>query len=333
MAPDEAFLEAILANLEDDTPRLVYADWLTDRDDPRGEFIHVQCLLARMTEDDPRRTALEDRESELLNRHQDDWLGTLRPLLSGWTFRRGFLDEVAVPPRALAESGRFIRPATVRRVEVDLVGAEVPLETVEFMPESVARENLVFPLAHRPDFLLLAMAREDDRDTLQKLQFILNRDIEAYPAPADQIRDAIERHYGRVPRDEAPRYLEEFVDAALDWPGTANEPPVVRLVNLILLEAVTLRASEVRIEPQPDHVLVVYRIGNNLTERDRLPSRLLGLITNRLCMMASLAPATDAAAVGRIRLSVAGQIHEVELAVTPTDVGPRLVLTPGGRMV
>ena len=50
MTQDEAFLQAIIEDSDDDTPRLVYADWLTDRDDPRGEFIRVQCRLVRMKE-------------------------------------------------------------------------------------------------------------------------------------------------------------------------------------------------------------------------------------------------------------------------------------------
>src|SRR5262249_51734963 len=44
----EGFLQAILAAPEDDTPRLVYADWLEERGDPRGEFIRIQCELAAM---------------------------------------------------------------------------------------------------------------------------------------------------------------------------------------------------------------------------------------------------------------------------------------------
>src|SRR5436309_1145138 len=134
MTPDDAFLKATLANPDDDTPRLVYADWLTDRDDPRGEFIALQCLLARTEEADPRRPSLEARERQLLVRHQEQWLGALRPLLSRWVFRRGFLDGVAVPARTLAEAGAFTRPATVRRVEADLAGADFPREAFEFVP-------------------------------------------------------------------------------------------------------------------------------------------------------------------------------------------------------
>ena len=60
MTHDEAFLQAILEAPEDETPRLVYADWLEDQGDPRGEFIRLQAQLARLAPDDPDRPALEE---------------------------------------------------------------------------------------------------------------------------------------------------------------------------------------------------------------------------------------------------------------------------------
>jgi uncharacterized protein (TIGR02996 family) len=67
---EAAFLRDILAHPEDDTPRLVFADWLEEHGAPeRAEFIRLQCQLARMSEGDPDRGRLLDRESELLRAH------------------------------------------------------------------------------------------------------------------------------------------------------------------------------------------------------------------------------------------------------------------------
>src|SRR5262249_40357229 len=154
---------------------LIYADWLDDNGQPeRAEFIRVQCLLARMDEDDARRPQLEARERELLDGHQDEWLGSLRPLLSSWTVRRGFLDAVAGPARIYLERAAIPRPATVRHLEVDLVGFEPSQRVIELMPESVARENVLFLLGLRGRTLVLAVGDPQDIDTLQKIQFILN---------------------------------------------------------------------------------------------------------------------------------------------------------------
>lgn len=115
-------LTEILAAPDDDGPRLVYADWLTERGDPRGELIQVQCALAAGGLDDATRAALVLRERELLETHGRDWLldmlGTMaegidivgsaeRPQLgsgASWhhrgavaVFRRGFVEALKIP--------------------------------------------------------------------------------------------------------------------------------------------------------------------------------------------------------------------------------------------
>ena len=64
MPTENAFLQAVLADPEDDAPRLIYADWLDEQGEgERAEFIRVQCALARMDEDDERRPELEARRA------------------------------------------------------------------------------------------------------------------------------------------------------------------------------------------------------------------------------------------------------------------------------
>jgi uncharacterized protein (TIGR02996 family) len=94
-----SFLQAILEAPDDDTPRLVYADWLEEHGDAaeqvRAEFIRVQVELARIPGDDPRRPALEMRQEELLAAHEAEWLLEVRKRARrGATFRRGFIEEI-----------------------------------------------------------------------------------------------------------------------------------------------------------------------------------------------------------------------------------------------
>ena len=83
LTQDEAFLQAILEQPDDDTPRLIYADWLEEQGDPRGEFIRIQCALAGLPPDDARRPELGAREAALLESHREAWLEPLRGLGSG----------------------------------------------------------------------------------------------------------------------------------------------------------------------------------------------------------------------------------------------------------
>jgi uncharacterized protein (TIGR02996 family) len=94
-----AFLGDITDNPADDTPRLVYADWLEDQGEPeRAEFIRVQCRVSRLSADDAEQRLLAAVESDLLRRHESEWLAAL-PVLKGVTwvgFQRGFVESVFV---------------------------------------------------------------------------------------------------------------------------------------------------------------------------------------------------------------------------------------------
>jgi uncharacterized protein (TIGR02996 family) len=103
MTSDErAFLNAICEYPDDDTARLVYADWLADSgESDRGEFIRVQIELARTpptTEaDERRRKVLLDRKDELLKKHKTAWLAPFMPFAKESSFIRGFVQSLDVP--------------------------------------------------------------------------------------------------------------------------------------------------------------------------------------------------------------------------------------------
>ena len=134
---------------------------------------------------------------------------------------------------------------------VDLTEVTIPAAVVELVPESVARENVVLPLAQENGALKIIMSDPSDFDTVQKLQFILNKDIQPVLAPREQIIEAINRHYGQSETESVDSMLAEFTDTAIDFTeteGTGNlagggdesDAPVVKLVNLVIQEAVSL---------------------------------------------------------------------------------------------
>src|SRR5207245_11656740 len=133
----------------------------------------------------------------------------------------------------------------------------------------VARENVVLPMAQENGALKIIMSDPSDFDTMQKLQFILNKDIHPALAPRKQILEAINRHYGQTETESVDSMLAEFTDTAIDFTETEqttgvgyedSDAPVVKLVNLIIQEAVSLRASDVHVEPVADRVHLRQRI-------------------------------------------------------------------------
>lgn len=100
MAADADFIETIRERPDDDVPRLIYADWLDEHDDPKGEFIRVQIQLAGMAKDDPARWDLELRQHRLLHRHGWEWIYKPfdpHPHYFRPNFVRGFVETVPLP--------------------------------------------------------------------------------------------------------------------------------------------------------------------------------------------------------------------------------------------
>jgi uncharacterized protein (TIGR02996 family) len=332
MTHDEAFLQAVLANPNDDGVRLIYADFLEEHGQPeRAEFIRLQCTLAKLPYADPRRPALQARELELLRLHQEAWLGPLRPLLTHWTFRRGFLDGVIVAARHLVDPEHFSPPGTVRLIKADLDGFDVPQRILELMPESLARENLLLPLGLRGRTLVLAMEHPEDGDTLDKVQFILNQEIKPVTAVSGQLIEAIERNYGQYQWESVD--TDCFAEPPIGFEAEAADEGVSvsrlvsRLVALILAEATALNAAEVRIEPEPDRLQVYFLLGDRLVERDTPPRRLLNPIVARVRLLTGMSSEDVTEQRGRLRGVAHGRRFDCGVVIRPTPHGPSIVLT------
>ena len=94
------FLAQVLAAPEDDAPRLIYADWLEEAGDPRGEFIRVQCELASLSSLDPRYHQARYRSRQLMTEHGEQWAGELKQDVRKIAFHRGFIDNITLRARA-----------------------------------------------------------------------------------------------------------------------------------------------------------------------------------------------------------------------------------------
>jgi uncharacterized protein (TIGR02996 family) len=131
------FLAAIRAHPEDDTARLVFADWLEEHGDAdRAEFIRLGCQHARLEEDDPQYSPLENRLWELLDKHALEWREEAPPWVrTGMKFRRGFVDGI------VTSATLWIKRADKLLKIVPLTSAR--LENVrELLPELLAAPSL-----------------------------------------------------------------------------------------------------------------------------------------------------------------------------------------------
>ena len=128
--------------------------------------------------------------------------------------------------------------------------------------------------------------------------------------------------------------LQEFTDTAIDFTETEdaeiseedvvdeNSAPIVRLVQLMITEAVQLRASDIHIEPFEERVRIRYRIDGRLIERDSPPRRMLGPLISRVKILAKIDIAERRRPQdGRIKVETAGKELDLRVSVIPTNHG------------
>ena len=215
----------------------------------------------------------------------------------------------------------------------------IPPAVIELVPESVARENAVLPLSEGDGHLTIIISDPWDIDTVDKLRFILNKQIDLALAPREAILEAINHYYGQTIAESADSMLQEFTDTAIDFTETVDDgskgdeaidessAPIVRLVHLIISEAVQARASDIHIEPFENRIRVRYRIDGMLIERDSPPRRLLGAILSRIKILAKLDIAERRRTQdGRIKVTVGEKELDLRVSIIPTAHGQSIVM-------
>ncbi|MCE9567818.1 MAG: TIGR02996 domain-containing protein [Planctomycetes bacterium] len=324
--PDaDAFVCAILRNPAEVTTRLIFADWLEEQGDPSNvawaHFIRLNAEIAKCPANSYERPKLERQRTELA--------AQLRATLS-------------IPASVfVASSGLLLELLPSHRFRVTLAGFEIPRAILEYMPESVARENLVLPISLEGYTLTITTADPNDYDTIQKLQFILNKDIIAVGAEREDIRDAIIFYCGDHEYEYVDSVLVEFggvglversESLALEPPASTNAA-VIHLVNLIIQEAINLRADCILLAPSSSGVGVSYRIRDEWVPRDELPFRLLTGVAGRIALISRISLRFEGPDIvgpdivnAAFQLTVHGINYIIRTSIEITEFGPRITL-------
>ena len=225
-----------------------------------------------------------------------------------------------------------------RTPAVDLLDAQ--LQGVERLaPQFTAaylERNCVLPVRVGEGRLLVATWREAvDEQALDDLRLAFSAEVELLRLPEAEIRNAIRRAYaeetsaqGLIARiAEHPDDVLERDIPLDDLVSLANEAPVVRLVNLLLLEALEARASDVHIEGYARSLRVRYRVDGVLRDAPSPPAHLMPAVISRLKIMAELDIAERRVPQdGRIRLRLQDRQVDVRVSTLPTLHGESVVL-------
>ena len=207
----------------------------------------------------------------------------------------------------------------------------VPTE-MHLLPEDIIRKHLVLPMAKKDNRLKVIITDPLDLGTMDMLNFRLNCEIEPCLASKSKVRNFVEQ-FARSDAsiDEAVQFIESEEDAALSRGNGKTEDddsaPIIRLVTMIIHEAVKLRASDIHIEPMVNRVRVRYRIDGVCIERDNIPKRMQGSVLNRLKIMAGIDLAERRLPQdGRIKMVIGGVNIDFRVSALPAYHGESIVL-------
>ena len=221
---------------------------------------------------------------------------------------------------------------------VDLSDFEIDPEVIALIPEEVALKHNVVPVNRAGSTLVLATADPANIFALDDIKFLTGYTIQPVVASEEAIKRSIEAHFDES--SSLDDVMADFDDSDIDVVveedefdaaearGEAEDAPVVKLVNLILTEAIKRNASDIHVEPYEHHFRVRYRIDGVLYEIMKPPMKLRNAITSRLKIMSELDIAERRLPQdGRIKLKLGrGREMDFRVSVLPTLFGEKVVL-------
>ncbi|MCC6335460.1 MAG: type IV-A pilus assembly ATPase PilB [Myxococcales bacterium] len=222
---------------------------------------------------------------------------------------------------------------------INLKEFDIDQEIIKLVPKDVATKHLVLPVNRAGSSLIVAMCDPSNIYAVDDLKFLTSYNIEPVVASEPAIREAIERYYaekGPSLDDIVNNMDEDDVELADDSDAgnveeaakAADDAPVVKLVNLILKDAIGKRASDIHVEPYEKDFRVRFRIDGVMYEVMKPPMKLRNAITSRLKIMAQLDISERRLPQdGRIKIKMGGgKEMDFRVSVCPTLFGEKIVM-------
>ncbi|MDA8366840.1 MAG: ATPase, T2SS/T4P/T4SS family [Actinomycetota bacterium] len=264
------------------------------------------------------RVALDEMES-VVEEHVQTGQSVARVLIS-----RGLVTEADLMWAMAQEMG-------LEFVDLDMNG--IDLAASMLIPENTARHHNVLVIASDGGVPVVAMSNPTDVFALDDLRTIMGRGFTQVVATRSQIETYIGKAYGNG-GDAADMAVEASLgfeagadDGLEDIQAVTDEAPIVRYVNLLILQALNERASDIHVEPTAKDLRIRYRIDGVLHDASSAPRSIAGAVTTRLKVMADMNIAEHRVPQdGRISLNVGTKGVDLRMATLPTIHGEKIVM-------
>lgn len=234
---------------------------------------------------------------------------------------------------ALLQRGIITEQQLIETLEVQLGIPHVTLYRYPFdpklfnmVPKEVAKRKMLVPLKRENDKLYIAMTDPMDIITIDDLRLTTGFNIEPAIASKDDIMKTIAKYYDEESYDDL---LDELPEVTKEQQEELNDldAPIVRLVNQILSNAVSQKASDVHFDPQESKILVRYRIDGSLRTERTLPKTMQQMVIARIKILANLDITENRIPQdGRIKTNVDFRPIDLRVSSLPTVFGEKIVM-------
>lgn len=258
------------------------------------------------------------------------------------------LEEVLIENRLVEERDLLASISQEMNIPpIDLSKVTVPDEVLAVLPRDLATYYQILPISKVDNMLTVAVVNPLDVLKLDDVRIVTGHEIRPVVSTQRSILEAIKRNYNReeqaieslVEDLEAEKkakdgeiVIEEKKEDGYELDGltdtlTGKDSPVVKLVNMMIYQAVKAKASDIHIEPYEKHIRVRYRIDGKLREILQPPKRLLNAITSRVKIMSELDIAERRIPQdGKFKLRIEGRHIDFRVSIVPTIHGEKTVL-------
>ena len=202
----------------------------------------------------------------------------------------------------------------------------------DIVPKDLARKYGVVPVYATETSVTVALSDPMAYDTVDSLHYVLNRDVDAVIAPRLEVKAAVDKLYPAdfeniFDKDDPNVDVSEKEKSEVSSDAKDSDAPIIRLVSLIITEAVKMRASDIHLEPMERTFRVRYRIDGALREMDSPNKRLQAAILSRVKIMSNMKISEKRIPQdGRIQIKVQGRDLDLRVSSVPTNHGESIVM-------
>ena len=244
-----------------------------------------------------------------------------------------FLQEIVLKKQLVSE--KELTQLYAKEINIpfiELTELKIPKETINLIPERIAKKYRVVLFESASGTKKLAMDDPEDLQAIDFLQKQLGKDTEIYLATTSDILNMLGEYKGSISSELSKVVAtgeddEEEEEQEVSEEDLAEDSPIAQTVNLLIEYAIKAGASDIHIEPREGYLQVRYRVDGVLREANKLPRKVQAALVSRIKILSNLKIDEHRAPQdGRFKISLSNMLYALRVSTLPVMDGEKVVL-------